>query len=181
MVYAHDSTVRDFRISSPRSRSMRSTSSMLSGEHPTRKNPPDSSIHPDGLTKKFVAARKASGLEFQESPPTFHELRSLSGRLYEKQNDKAFAQKAAGAYNGNDDAEISQNEGERVRDAVKDRISKFGHISDIFGQTKINPSKSKTQKKTEYDSYIRSREMALGREPCAKSWHLMQGLFSRAL
>ncbi|HGM6602267.1 TPA: tyrosine-type recombinase/integrase [Serratia marcescens] len=61
-----------------------------------RKNSPDGSIHPDGLTKKFVAARKASGLEFQESPPTFHEIRSLSGRLYEKQNDKAFAQKLLG-------------------------------------------------------------------------------------
>ncbi|QKO41502.1 integrase [Serratia marcescens] len=57
-----------------------------------RKNSPDGSIHPDGLTKKFVAARKASGLEFQESPPTFHEIRSLSGRLYEK----AFAQKLLG-------------------------------------------------------------------------------------
>ena len=33
------------------------------------------------------------------------------------------------------------------------------------------PFKIKTKKKTEYDSYIRSREMALGREPCAKSWH----------
>ncbi|EMH4072846.1 phage integrase Arm DNA-binding domain-containing protein [Serratia marcescens] len=61
-----------------------------------RKNSQDGSIHPDGLTKKFVAARKASGLGFQESPPTFHEIRSLSGRLYEKQNDKAFAQKLLG-------------------------------------------------------------------------------------
>lgn len=61
-----------------------------------RKNNQDGSIHPDGLTKKFVAARKASGLEFQESPPTFHEIRSLSGRLYEKQNDKAFTQKLLG-------------------------------------------------------------------------------------
>ena len=35
-------------------------------------------------------------MEFQESPPTFHEIRSLSGRLYEEQNDKAFAQKLLG-------------------------------------------------------------------------------------
>jgi hypothetical protein len=35
-------------------------------------------------------------LEFQESPPMFHEIRSLSGRQYEKQNDKAFAQKLLG-------------------------------------------------------------------------------------
>nr|WP_225984349.1 tyrosine-type recombinase/integrase [Serratia marcescens] len=62
-----------------------------------RKNSPNGSIHPNGLlTKKFVAARKASGLEFQERPPTFLEIRSLSGRLYEKQNDKAFAQKLLG-------------------------------------------------------------------------------------
>lgn len=48
--------------------------------------------------------------------------------------------------------------------------------------TKVNnPFKIKHKKKTEYDSYIRSREMALGREPCAKSWHFVQGLFSRAL
>ncbi|ANS42414.1 hypothetical protein Q5A_009770 [Serratia inhibens PRI-2C] len=49
-----------------------------------RKNSPDGSLPPDGLTKKFVAARKASGLDFEESPPTFHEIRSLAGRLYEK-------------------------------------------------------------------------------------------------
>ncbi|EMB2733169.1 TPA: tyrosine-type recombinase/integrase [Serratia marcescens] len=58
------------------------------------------SIHPNGLTKKFIAARKASGLEFQASPPTFHEIRNLSGRLYEKQNDKAFAQKLLGHTTG---------------------------------------------------------------------------------
>lgn len=32
-----------------------------------RKNSPDGSIHPDGLTKKFVAARKASDLEFRKA------------------------------------------------------------------------------------------------------------------
>ncbi|MDF8315798.1 hypothetical protein P5G70_00830 [Serratia nevei] len=58
--------------------------------------------------------------------------------------------------------------------------SKFRRFSD-FSSEKNTLYKSITQKKTEYDSYIRSREMALGREPCAKSWHLMQGLFSRAL
>lgn len=61
-----------------------------------RKNSPDGSLHPDGLTKKFVAARKASGLEFEENPPTFHEIRSLAGRLYEKERGRDFAQKLLG-------------------------------------------------------------------------------------
>ncbi|CAI0849094.1 Phage integrase family [Serratia entomophila] len=61
-----------------------------------RKNSPDGSLHPDGLTKKFVAARKASELEFEENPPTFHEIRSLSGRLYKKEKGKDFAQKLLG-------------------------------------------------------------------------------------
>ncbi|AWC82768.1 integrase [Serratia marcescens] len=60
-----------------------------------RKNSPDGSIHPDGITKKFVAARKASDLSFEESPPTFHEIRSLVGRLY-KERGKDFAQKLLG-------------------------------------------------------------------------------------
>lgn len=64
--------------------------------HQIRKNSPDGSLHPDGLTKKFVAARKASGLSFEESPPTFHEIRSLAGRLYEKERGKDFAQKLLG-------------------------------------------------------------------------------------
>lgn len=53
-------------------------------------------MHPDGLTKKFVATRKASKLEFEENPPTFHEIRSLAGRLYEKEKGKEFAQKLLG-------------------------------------------------------------------------------------
>ncbi len=61
-----------------------------------RKNSLGGSLHPDGLTKKFVAARKASGLSFEENPPTFHEIRSLAGRLYEKERGKDFAQKLLG-------------------------------------------------------------------------------------
>ncbi len=47
-----------------------------------RKNSPNGSIHPDGLTKTFVKARKASRVNFSNNPPTFHEIRSLAGRLY---------------------------------------------------------------------------------------------------
>lgn len=61
-----------------------------------RKNSPDGNIHSDGLTKKFVAARKMTGLEFSESPPTFHEIRSLSGRLYKDAYGSEFAQKLLG-------------------------------------------------------------------------------------
>ncbi|MGS9179441.1 tyrosine-type recombinase/integrase, partial [Salmonella enterica subsp. enterica serovar Infantis] len=45
-----------------------------------RKNSPTGTIHPDGLTKTFVKARKASGDNFSNTPPTFHEIRSLAGR-----------------------------------------------------------------------------------------------------
>ncbi|EBX7052257.1 tyrosine-type recombinase/integrase [Salmonella enterica] len=56
-----------------------------------RKNRPNGSIHPDSLTKKFVAARK-----FSDNPPTFHEIRSLSGRLYKDAYGERFAQKLLG-------------------------------------------------------------------------------------
>jgi integrase len=46
--------------------------------------------------QKRYAARKASGLNFEESPPTFHEIRSLAGRLYEKERGRDFAQKSLG-------------------------------------------------------------------------------------
>lgn len=61
-----------------------------------RKNSPDGSLHPDSLTKKFVTARKGTDFRFDESPPTFHEIRSLAGRLYEKEKGKEFAQKLLG-------------------------------------------------------------------------------------
>ncbi|ULH13092.1 phage integrase Arm DNA-binding domain-containing protein [Serratia marcescens] len=61
-----------------------------------RKNSPDGSVHPDSLTKGFVKARNNSGIAFSENPPTFHEIRSLAGRLYEKEKGKDFAQKLLG-------------------------------------------------------------------------------------
>ncbi|ECE7417839.1 tyrosine-type recombinase/integrase, partial [Salmonella enterica subsp. enterica serovar Newport] len=56
----------------------------------------EGSIHPDGLTKKFVAARKLTRLMFSDSPPTFHEIRSLAGRLYKDEYGEEFAQKLLG-------------------------------------------------------------------------------------
>ncbi len=61
-----------------------------------RKNSPDGSLHPDSLTKKFVTARTGTDFRFDESPPTFHEIRSLAGRLYEKEKGKEFAMKLLG-------------------------------------------------------------------------------------
>ncbi|MFZ5231516.1 tyrosine-type recombinase/integrase [Enterobacter bugandensis] len=48
------------------------------------------------ISRYFMRARKASGLVFDGDPPTFHELRSLSARLYEKQANKDFAQHLLG-------------------------------------------------------------------------------------
>ncbi|KJX01144.1 integrase [Enterobacter roggenkampii] len=50
-----------------------------------RKNSQDGSINLDSLTKGFVKARNYSGLEFMDRPPSFHEIRSLSGRRYVKE------------------------------------------------------------------------------------------------
>ncbi|XUK74074.1 Integrase [Erwinia rhapontici] len=61
-----------------------------------RKNSTGGSLHLDSLTKNFAEARIKSGLTFQSKPPTFHEIRSLSGRLYEKEKGKHFAQQLMG-------------------------------------------------------------------------------------
>ncbi|EMT0827306.1 phage integrase Arm DNA-binding domain-containing protein [Salmonella enterica] len=61
-----------------------------------RKNSSDGSLHPDSLTKKFVAARKLAGINFSDNPPTFHEIRSLAGRLYRDERGEDFAQKLLG-------------------------------------------------------------------------------------
>ncbi|EDT0956558.1 tyrosine-type recombinase/integrase, partial [Salmonella enterica subsp. enterica serovar Holcomb] len=53
-------------------------------------------IHPDGLTKKFVKARKISSVKFSDNPPTFHEIRSLAGRLYKDERGEEFTQKLLG-------------------------------------------------------------------------------------
>ncbi|HDC1420240.1 TPA: phage integrase Arm DNA-binding domain-containing protein [Salmonella enterica] len=57
---------------------------------------PTGNVHPDTLTKKFVAARKLSGMTLSDNPPTFHEIRSLAGRLYKDAYGEDFAQKLLG-------------------------------------------------------------------------------------
>lgn len=61
-----------------------------------RKNSPEGLIHPDSLTKGFVKARNNADIELSINPPTFHEIRSLSGRLFESEYGKLFAQKLLG-------------------------------------------------------------------------------------
>ena len=61
-----------------------------------RKNSVDGSINLDSLTKGFVKARNFSGLEFTDRPPSFHEIRSLSGRMYKKEFGKEFVQQLFG-------------------------------------------------------------------------------------
>jgi integrase len=43
-------------------------------------------VHPDSISDGFRRARKAKGLNWEGRPPSIHELRSLAGRLYHKQD-----------------------------------------------------------------------------------------------
>ncbi|MFG5977729.1 tyrosine-type recombinase/integrase [Salmonella enterica subsp. enterica serovar Montevideo] len=86
--------VKARKISIDRCRLVSRTDFMISAG--IRKNSPTGNIHPDGLTKKFVKARKISGAKFSDNPPTFHEIRSLAGRLYKDERGEDFAQKLLG-------------------------------------------------------------------------------------
>lgn len=52
----------------------------------------------DTISNAFTEARRQSGIVPQDdkTPPTFHEIRSLAGRLYEKEYDADFVQKLLG-------------------------------------------------------------------------------------
>ncbi|MFS7307251.1 tyrosine-type recombinase/integrase [Rahnella inusitata] len=50
----------------------------------------------DTITNSFSEALKASGITYGENPPSFHEIRSLASRLYEREYGKEFAQKLLG-------------------------------------------------------------------------------------
>lgn len=52
-------------------------------------------VYIDTLTKGFNRARDATGLEWGRKPPTLHEIRSLSIRLYRKARGRDFAQSLA--------------------------------------------------------------------------------------
>lgn len=48
------------------------------------------------ISTAFKDSRRASGLEWKTSPPSFHELRSLSARLHKKENGEEFSQHLLG-------------------------------------------------------------------------------------
>lgn len=56
-------------------------------------------LTPDGLTQAFSTVRNATGLKFGPNPPSFHEIRSLAGRLYESERGEDFAQRLLGHKN----------------------------------------------------------------------------------
>ncbi|GFN46864.1 tyrosine-type recombinase/integrase [Candidatus Regiella insecticola] len=51
---------------------------------------------PLSLSIGFTNSRKKSGLTWQGTPPSFHEIRSLSARLHSEARGKDFAQKLLG-------------------------------------------------------------------------------------
>lgn len=62
----------------------------------TKSNPGDP-VWKDTISKAFSRAREMAGIEFTgENPPTFHEIRSLSIRLWREARGKDFAQALAG-------------------------------------------------------------------------------------
>lgn len=56
-------------------------------------------LTPDGLTQAFSDLRDSCGLRFGPNPPSFHEIRSLAGRLYEVEYGEEFAQRLLGHKN----------------------------------------------------------------------------------
>lgn len=59
---------------------------LLHHVNPHGNAPPGSPVHPDAISRQFTAARKLAGIA-DEKAPTFHEIRSLAKRLYEKQGN----------------------------------------------------------------------------------------------
>ncbi|ATW33106.1 site-specific integrase [Candidatus Williamhamiltonella defendens] len=53
------------------------------------------------LSEGFKELRKKSGLKWEGTPPSFHEIRSLSARLYSEAKGKEFAQKLLGHKSAN--------------------------------------------------------------------------------
>ncbi|WP_423748640.1 tyrosine-type recombinase/integrase [Cronobacter sakazakii] len=56
-------------------------------------------LTPDALTQAFADTRDSTSLRFGPNPPSFHEIRSLAGRLYEVEYGEEFAQRLLGHKN----------------------------------------------------------------------------------
>ncbi|MGL9724566.1 tyrosine-type recombinase/integrase [Sodalis sp. (in: enterobacteria)] len=48
------------------------------------------------ISVAFMKARRASGLTWDDTAPSFHEIRSLAARLYTEEKGKDYAQKLLG-------------------------------------------------------------------------------------
>lgn len=90
-----------------------------------RKNSPDGSLHPDGLTKKICCGAEGFRFVVRGKSADISRDQKFGRPAVREGKRKGFCAETAGAYIRDDDSEISQYEGERVRNAVKDRISKF--------------------------------------------------------
>jgi len=53
----------------------------------------------DKLSRAFLKSRSASKLKWEGTAPSFHEIRSLSARLYKEENDAEFSQRLLGHKN----------------------------------------------------------------------------------
>lgn len=75
---------------------------------------PGHKVDGNGLSRAFVTARKAAGIEPKEgrTPVTFHEIRSLSERLYRDQYGAEFAQMILGHKNASTTARYDDLRGE---------------------------------------------------------------------
>ncbi|NIE52132.1 tyrosine-type recombinase/integrase (plasmid) [Pantoea dispersa] len=54
---------------------------------------------PENLTQALTQARTRCGLDEADNPPAFHEIRSLSGRLFEAHYGEVFTQRLLGHKN----------------------------------------------------------------------------------
>ncbi|XBS71922.1 tyrosine-type recombinase/integrase [Acerihabitans sp. KWT182] len=66
-----------------------SSSSTKAGRNP-------GALNADSITKAFVRALKDSEINYEDSPPSFHEIKSLASRLYAAEYGMEFVQKLLG-------------------------------------------------------------------------------------
>jgi integrase len=73
-----------------------SRSDYLISSSSTKAGRKQGALNADSITKAFVRALKDSGVKHEDSPPSFHEIRSLASRLYAAEYGMEFAQKLLG-------------------------------------------------------------------------------------
>ncbi|MGL9724385.1 tyrosine-type recombinase/integrase [Sodalis sp. (in: enterobacteria)] len=66
------------------------------GEHHIVADEKQNALARRTLSEAFMKARRESGLKWESTAPSFHEIRSLSARLYTEEKGKDYAQKLLG-------------------------------------------------------------------------------------